>query len=116
MVCCVKGKIVFNHATVAFQKSLSFSNVHWLFEGKVVPSALEYCLFSKWLLYAKCRFLRGSLQNCHLPFPVVFNVNNKEKASSQGFCLFSGLILRKPFSLNLHLLQENLLIPFICFG
>lgn len=62
MVCCVKGKIVFNHATVAFQKSLSFSNVHWLFEGrKLVPSALECRLFNKRLLYAKCRFLRGSL-------------------------------------------------------
>lgn len=54
MVCYVKGKIVFNHATVALQKSLSCANVHWLFEGrKVVPSALECCLFSKWWLYTK---------------------------------------------------------------
>lgn len=43
-----------------------------------------------------------TVQSCLLPFPAVFNVSNEEKASSQGFCLFTGLVLRKPCSLNLH--------------
>lgn len=77
----------------------------------------KWCLL---LLSAACSVSAAlqwvTTQNCLLPFPAVFNVSNEEKASSQGFCLFAGLILRKPFSLNLHLPRENLLIPFICFG
>lgn len=84
MVYCVKGKIVFNHATVAFQKSLSLSNVRWLFEGrKVVPFALESCLF-KWLPCVKCLFLWVTIRNCLLPFPVVFNESNEEKSFRTG--------------------------------
>lgn len=58
-VCCVKGKIVFNHTTVAFQKSLCFSDVLRLLEGRrVVPSAWECFLLDKWSLCAKLHFLR----------------------------------------------------------
>lgn len=107
MVCCVKGKILFNHATVAFQKSLSFSYTGFLREEK-------WCLLLWSAAYAISKVplpLWVTAPNCLLPFPAVFDLRNEEKASSQGFC---RIILRKPFSLNLHLPQGNVLIMVIC--